>query len=122
MAKKVPTKFESFLDGLCSFWQLDVSQKPVCRQKGIRYQLRVVGSKRNFCAEQAGHNIQMLIRIPRTDSIERGSFVVIEGEQYTVIQAQTITDTIPQCTDLTLAQPELLLDFNEEETGAGGRM
>ena len=32
-----------------------------------------------------------------------------------------IKDTLPECTDLTLEQPELLLDFDDTEVGGGGR-
>lgn len=121
MAKN-KTKFEVFLDGLCSFWQLDASRRPVKLLENIRFQRRVVGSKRNYCAEQAGHNIEMLIRIPRADMVVRGTFVVVGKQQFTVIQAQNIPDTIPKCTDLTLAQPDLLLNFDATEAGAGGRV
>lgn len=121
MANK-PVKFETFLDGLVNFYQLDANRKPVPLIKGIRFQRRVIGSKRNYCAEQAGHNIEMLIRIPRTDLIVRGCFAVIGGQQYKIIQVQGIPDTIPQCTDLTLTQPDLLLAFDEQEAGAGGRI
>lgn len=121
MVKKPKTQFESFLDGLCSFWQLDVDRNPVKLLEGIRFQKRVIGVKRNYCAEQAGHNVEMLIRIPRTDLVVRGTFVVIGQQQFQVLQAQTIFDTIPQCTDITLEQPDILLSFDETQTGAGGR-
>lgn len=121
MEKKQRTKFESFLDGLVDFWQLDKNRKPVKLLGGIRYQERVVGYKRNYTAEQAGHNIEMLIRIPRSDLIVRGAFAVIRGQQYQVAQAQNILDTIPQCTDVTLQQPDILLKFDESQAGSGGR-
>lgn len=114
-------KFEPFLDGLCALWQLDESRNPVLLQSGIRFQNRVVGFKRNFAADQAGRTVQKLIRIPQNPLVKKGTFVVIGQEQYTVLQAQNIPDTIPRCTDLTLEQPEILLEFNEEEVGAGGR-
>lgn len=121
MAKKQTTKFESFMDGLVSFWALDENRCPVLLVDGIRYQDRVVGSKRNYSAEQANHIIDKLIRIPRTDLVVRGTFAVIGEQQYQVLQAQTIHDTIPQCTDITLEQPEILLDFDPSQAGAGGR-
>lgn len=121
MEKKQRTRFETFLDGVVDFWGLNDSRKPVKLQDGIRYQKRVVGYNRNYSAEQAGHNIEMLIRIPRSDEIIRGTFAVIRGKQYQVVQAQSILDTIPQCTDITLKQPDLLIDFNENQPGAGGR-
>lgn len=121
MAKTQMTQFEAFLDGLVSFWQLDEARRPVLLVKGIRYQNRVVGSKRNYSAEQAGHTVEKLIRIPRTDLVVRGTFAVIGEQQYQVLQVQTIPDTIPQCTDITLEQPDILLDFDPTEAGAGGR-
>lgn len=121
MAKKKTTKFETFTDGLVSFWQLDEQRRPVLLVDGIRYQERVVGSKRNYSAEQANHIIAKLIRIPRTDLVVRGFFAVIGDQQYQVLQAQTIPDTIPQCTDITLEQPDILLDFDPTAAGSGGR-
>lgn len=116
------TKFETFLDGQCDLWQLDESRTPVLLQGGIRFQNRVVGFKRNFAADQAGRTVQKLIRIPQNPNVRKGTFVVIGQEQYTVLQAQDIPDTIPKCTDLTLEQPDVLLEFNSKEAGAGGRV
>lgn len=121
MAKSETTKFETFRDGLVSFWQLDEKRNPVLLVDGIRYQNRVVGIKRNFSAEQAGHIVEKLIRIPRTDLVIRGTFAVIGEQQFKVMQAQTIQDTIPQCTDITLEQPDILIVFDKTEAGAGGR-
>lgn len=122
MARNPKVKFESFLDGIISIYQLDENRKPVKVAENIRFQRRVVGAKRNYTAEQAGHLIEMLIRIPRKDPAIRGSFVVIGEQQFQVLHAQTIHDTIPQCTDLTLEQPDLLLEFDESQAGAGGRL
>ena len=122
MAKNQRTQFEAFLDGLCSIWQLDKDMKPVQVLANIRFQNRVVGYKRNYAAEQAQYHIERIIRIPRADNITRGAFVVIGEEQYSVIQAQPKLDTIPNCTDLTLGQPEILLDFDPTQAGSGGRM
>lgn len=115
-------KFEPFLDGLCDLWQLDENRNPVPLQAGIRFQNRVVGFKRNFTAEQAGRTVQKLIRIPQNPKVTKGTFVVIGQEQYSVLQAQNIPDTIPRCTDLTLEQPDVLLEFDSGEAGAGGRV
>lgn len=119
---KTKVKFETFLDGICAFWQLDEYRKPALLQGGIRFQRRVVGSKRNYSAEQAGHKIEKLIRVPYSPVVVRGCFVVIGSEQYQVIQVQEIPDTIPRCTDITLAQPDLLLNFDPNSAGAGGRL
>lgn len=117
----VKTKFESFLDGLCNIWVLDKNRKPKPVIKNVRFQMRVVGAKRNFLAEQAGYSIELLIRIPKNSDIAKGAFVTIEDKQYRVIQVQHILDTIPKCTDITLGQSDLLLSFDETEAGTGGR-
>ena len=119
MAKKV--RFEAFNNGVCALWQLDLAKKPTLLLGNVRFQERTVGIRRNFEAEQTGHTVQKLIRIPRMDFIKPGVFVVIEGQQYTVLQAQNIHDTIPECMDLTLENPTILLNFDESEVGAGGR-
>lgn len=121
MAKQ-KVKFETFPDGVCSLWQLDKTKKPVLLLKNIRYRERTVGERRNFDAEQAGHTVQMLIRIPRMDFVTVGTFVVIGSRQYKVLQAQKIMDTKPLCTDLTLENPDILVRFDESEVGAGGRI
>ena len=121
MAKK-KVQFESFNDGVCSLWQLDKTKKPTLLLGNIRFQERTVGIKRNFEAEQAGHTVQKLIRIPRMDFIKVGVFAVIEGQQYTVLQVQKIFNTIPECVDLTLENPTILLNFDESEVGPGGRV
>ena len=121
MAKK-KVQFEAFTDGVCSLWQLDGNKKPVLLLRNVRYRERTVGERRNFDAEQAGHTIQMLIRIPRMDFVKVGVFVTIGNQQYKVLQAQKIMDTIPQCTDLTLESPTILAVFDESEVGAGGRI
>lgn len=46
---------------------------------------------------------------------------MIEGCQYSIQQAQNLNDTIPKCTQLTLVQPDILLDFDQKEGGACGR-
>lgn len=119
---KARVRFETFLDGICAFWQLNERREPVPLLDGVRFQRRVVGSKRNYSAEQAGYKIEKLIRVPYSPVILRGCFVVIGKEQYQVIQVQEIPDTIPRCTDITLAQPDLLLTFDPNTAGAGGRL
>ena len=45
-------KFETFLDGLCSVWRLDDKQRPVPVIKNMRFQDRIIGTRRNYEAEQ----------------------------------------------------------------------
>lgn len=84
MAKK-KVQFESFPDGVCKLWKLDGGKRPVLLLSGVRYRERTVGERRNFDAEQAGHTIQMLIRIPQMDFVKPGVFVTIGDQQYKVL-------------------------------------
>lgn len=121
MAKK-KVSFEAFVSGACSLWQLGEDGKPALLLGNVRYKERTVGERRNYDAEQAGHTIQRLIRIPRADFVAPGVFVTIGDRQYRVLQVQRIMDTLPQCSDLTLENPDILTIFDESEVGAGGRL
>lgn len=77
---KARIEFQTFLDGLCSIYRLDKNRRPTLLLGNVRFQRRVVGAKRHWTAEQAGHNIEMVIRLPRADFITGGAFVVIGGK------------------------------------------
>ena len=123
MAKK-PTQFESFQDGLVALWGLDEDQNPVRLVSPVRFQERVVGSVRYYEAELAGHQVSRVVRIPRQAGARQrldGCFAVIGDEQYRIARTQVIPDTCPQCLDLTLEQSPMLLEFDSDHAGAGGR-
>lgn len=116
----VKKKIQTFLDGVCDIWRQDDAGQFVRIYSGIRYDNRVVGSKRNFEAMQAGHTIQKVIRIPLYGVPMNGCCVsIVRGqhhEQYQILQAQGLDDTSPRCTQLTLEQPNILWALND----AGG--
>lgn len=123
MARKTQT-FESFEDGLVSFWGLDEKRRPVQLLSSVRFQERVVGSVRYYNAELAGHRLERLIRVPqevaRSAPLD-GCFAVIGEKQYKIARVQEISDTIPPCVDLSLEQNPTLLKFDETAPGSGGR-
>lgn len=124
MANKV--QFQTFRDGVCNFWVLDNERKPKLIMPGIRFADRIVGAKRNYLAQQAGITIKRMIRVPMWDpnpeSIRAGMFVTIGDQQYKIEQAQKKPETIPLCMDITLENPEMFLDFNQEDGGTCGRV
>lgn len=123
MAKKTQT-FESFQDGLVSFWGLDEKRRPVPLLSPVRFQNRVMGSVRYYEAELAGHRLEKLIRIPQAAARSApldGCFAVIGENQYKIARVQEISDTIPPCVDLSLEQNPTLLKFDETAPGSGGR-
>lgn len=123
MAGKTQT-FESFQDGLVSFWGLDEKRRPVPLLSPVRFQNRVMGSVRYYEAELAGHRLEKLIRIPQAAARSApldGCFAVIGEKQYKIARVQEISDTIPPCVDLSLEQNPTLLKFDETAPGSGGR-
>lgn len=123
MARKTQT-FESFQDGLVSFWGLDEKRRPVPLLSPVRFQNRVMGSVRYYEAELAGHRLEKLIRIPQAAALSApldGCFAVIGEKQYKIARIQEISDTIPPCVDLSLEQNPTLLKFDETAPGSGGR-
>lgn len=123
MAKKAQA-FESFQDGIVSFWGLDEKRRPVQLLSSVRFQERVVGSVRYYNAELAGHRLERLIRVPqevaRSAPLD-GCFAVIGEKQYKIARIQEISDTVPKCVDLSLEQNPTLLKFDETAPGSGGR-
>ena len=123
MARKAQT-FESFQDGLVSFWGLDEKRRPVQLLSSVRFQERVVGSVRYYNAELAGHRLERLIRVPQEAARSApldGCFAVIGEKQYKIARIQEISDTVPRCVDLSLEQNPTLLKFDETAPGSGGR-
>ena len=123
MAKRTQV-FESFEDGLVSFWGLDKERRPVRLLSPVRFQERVMGSVRYYNAELAGRRLERLIRIPQAAARSaplNGCFAVIGETQYKIARIQTISDTVPRCVDLSLEQNPTLLKFDETAPGSGGR-
>ena len=123
MARKAQA-FESFEDGLVSFWGLDKERRPVRLLSPVRFQERVMGSVRYYNAELAGHRLERLVRIPQEAARSApldGCFAVIGEKQYRIARIQEISDTLPKCVDLSLEQNPTLLKFDETAPGSGGR-
>ena len=113
-------KIQTFLDGTCDIWRQDEYGEPVRAYAGIRYDNRIVGSKRNFEAMQVGHTIQKVIRVPLYGVAFHDCCVCIGRQQYQILQAQGLDDTSPRCTQLTLEQPDILWALNESGGATDG--
>ena len=113
-------KIQTFLDGVCDIWQQGPDGQPTRIHKRLRFDNRVVGSKRNFEAMQTGHTISKVIRIPLRDFCGNGCHVTIGRNQYQILQCQGLDDTSPKCTQLTLEQPDILWALNRQEATEDG--
>lgn len=114
-------KIQTFLDGVCDIWKQGPDGQPTRIHRRLRFDNRVVGSKRNFEAMQTGHTISKVIRIPLRDFCGNGCHVTIGRNQYQILQCQGLDDTSPKCTQLTLEQPNILWALNEQEAAEDGR-
>lgn len=114
-------KIQTFLDGVCDIWQQSPDGQPTRIHKRLRFNNRVVGSKRNFEAMQVGHTISKVIRVPLRDFCGNGCHVVIGQNQYEILQCQGLEDTSPKCTQLTLELPNILWALNRQEAAEDGR-
>ena len=107
-------KFETFLDGLCGVWRLDDKQRPVPVIKNMRFKTALSAPGGTTKRNRRAHKVERLIRIPRADQVEPRRFCKLSAENSTALRKRRSSRTrCPKCTDLTLEQPELLLDFDD---------
>lgn len=109
-----PMKMQVFLDGICDIYRIADSGLPEKIYDGIPLSEPIVGSRRAFDAMQAGHTIQRVIRIPVVPADLNGCYVTIGPSEYSVLQAQRLKDTSPQCLQLTLELPNIRWAMGKE--------
>lgn len=89
-----------FNDGWCDILDKEEGLPLRC---GVPYEDRTVGSKRFFEAEQAGHTVTRMIRIPLPGVALNCCEVGICGQVYQIAQVQEMK-TCPKCLQMTLEQ------------------
>ena len=98
-------KIQVFNDGIMALYSISDDDSLSLIMPGIRFELRTVGSKRFFEAMEQQHRADKVIRIPKyAPETNANTVVLIEGRQYTVLQTQDISDTAPECRQLTLEE------------------
>jgi hypothetical protein len=100
--QKSKVAFESFNAGICNVYNIDEDGNAGTLLESLRYQKRVIGTKRYYEAMTAKVQVDRLIRIPFQPWITTEYLAVIEGEVYEIVQVQEITDTRPKVNDLSL--------------------
>lgn len=110
---------QTFNDGVVNFYKVgniaETGDRPreglIENVKGVRYEERTVGMGRYWSAMQSNARITQLLRIPRS-KINIGDFAVPnDGQQYKIVQIQTIKEVRPYVLDISLERVEKDYDF-----------
>ena len=105
-------KLQTFNDGILSIFELKGNEERLFPAfKNIRFENRTVGAERFFKAKEAQHKVSKVVRIPQVRTLCDKDIIVIGDEQYRILQAQTINDTLPKCWQLTLERVKKRQEF-----------
>ena len=108
------TKFESYSDGVVSIYKVENTALPgdmpvdgLVLQQTLRYKERTVGMSRFYQALQNNIKVDYVIRCPEVRGLSDKNTdilvaILIDGQQYKVMQIQYIEDAEPPSMDLSL--------------------
>lgn len=91
----------TFNDGVLAVCECKENKITRTKAQRIRFGEKTVGVTRFFRAKVASDKIDRLIRLPKNPLIVRGDILLIENEQYKIIQMQP-KDTCPPSLDLSI--------------------
>ena len=94
------SKRQTFNDGICTMATIINANSLKIKQAGIRYDNRTVGSERFYKAAE-----------PQATDI-----VIMNGDQYNVIQVQMIKDAKPQAWQLSIEKRKKRLEIHVNES------
>jgi len=107
-------KYQSFEDGLVSIYKVgdvalpgDMPSEGLILKNSLRYHERTVGMGRYYSAMQNNIKVDFVIRCPEVRGLSEKTTdilvaILIDGQQYKVMQIQYIEDAHPPSMDLTL--------------------
>lgn len=107
-------KFQSFEDGIVGIYKVgdlaepgDMPSEGLILKNFLRYHERTVGMGRYYAAMQNNIKVDFVIRCPEVRGLSEKATdilvaILIDGQQYKVMQIQYIEDAQPPSMDLTL--------------------
>jgi len=107
-------KYQSFEDGVVGIYKVDDISSPgdmpvdgLVLKQSLRYKERTVGLNRFYSAMQSNIKVDFVIRCPEVRGLSEKATdilvaILIDGQQYKVMQIQYIEDAQPPSMDLTL--------------------
>ena len=94
--------FENFADGICSIREINDDGNAGVEKEHLRFRERTVGVRRYYEAMTAKVQVDRLIRVTYRPWLTTEYLAIMGGEIYEIKQVQTIADTFPKCSDLSL--------------------
>ena len=110
------TKFETFNDGVVSLYKVtdlalpgDLPVEGLVLKQTLRYKERTVGLTRYYAALHEDIKVDFVIRCPEVRGLSEKNTdilvaILIDGQQYKVVQLQYIEDAQPPSMDITLTR------------------
>lgn len=115
---------QSFCDGITNIYKVsnlalpgDMPREGLVLQQTLRYHERTVGMGRYYQAMQNNIKVDFVIRCPEVRGLSEKNTdilvaILIDGQQYKVMQIQYIEDAEPPSMDLTLERVGENYDIN----------
>lgn len=94
--------FEKFNDGIVAICEIDDDGNAGTQKEKLRFSEKTVGYNRYYEAMTAKVQIDKLIRVPLRRWLTSEYLAVIGSDVYEIHQAQTIMDSFPKTTALSL--------------------
>ena len=109
-------KFETYNDGVLTICKTQQGKMIVAnRHENIRYGIRTVGIKRFYEAKINSNRVDKLVAIPFVPGINRKDIILIDDEQYQIIQNQEKRDVKPPSLYLSLEKVITLYSDRREK-------
>lgn len=110
------SKRQTFNDGICTIATIINANGLKIKQAGIRYDNRTVGLERFYKAAEYQQRCDKVIRIPLIVEPQATDIVIMNGDQYNVIQVQMIKDAKPQAWQLSIEKRKKRLEIHVNES------
>lgn len=110
------SKQQLFNDGVCMICRFKTSSELRITHSCLRFENRTVGSERFYKAAEMQHRVDKVIRVPFIFEPRANDVVIIDDEQYNILQVQYIRDTKPKAWQLSIELRKKRLEINVNES------
>jgi hypothetical protein len=95
MLKHKRSKHQTYQDGWGTVWKVEDRLLTEVRQAVVHFQDQTVGERRFWDAYVSGTEISRAVKVPFETEVERGDVIVINGEQFEIVQKDLKDDRMP---------------------------